>query len=103
MADEFHKADIGTLIILEVLDQDDAPVSLVGYSGLTLLIEKPSATVVERDADLYTDGTDGKIKYYSTANDFDEVGTFKFQAFVDLPDGQWHSDIKKKKVLDNLE
>lgn len=103
MADAtIHVGDIGTEIRLTIVDQDAKAVPLTGYVQMKLDIKKPDATIVTRDLVFLNTGTDGKVKYVSVLGDFDQAGTYTFQAFVKLTGGQWSSTKDTKKVEKNL-
>lgn len=101
MATNIHVGDIGTVIRLTIVDQDGRPVSVVGYEQLKLDIKKPGSTIT-RTLSLVNTGSDGKVQYTAVSGDFDVPGTYTFQAFVDLPSGQWSSDKVVKQVESNL-
>jgi hypothetical protein len=42
------------------------------------------------------------MQYVSVTGDLNVVGNWKIQAFVQLPSGQWKSNIEKFKVYTNL-
>lgn len=96
-----HVGDIGTVIRLTIVDQDNRAVSLVGYTQLKLDIKKPGG-VMTKTLVFVNAGTDGKVQYVSVAGDFDVPGTYTFQAFVELPSGQWSSTKDTKQVEANL-
>lgn len=101
-ANEIHIGDIGT--IFEVTLFDD--INIVDISSATvmkIIFTKPDKTRVENNAIFSSDGTDGKIKYTtSLASELDQKGTWKIQANVTMPIGQWSSDINSFKVYENL-
>lgn len=101
MAATIHVGDIGTVIRLTIIDQDKRAVSLVGYTQMKLDIKKPGSTIT-RNLTFTNSGTDGKVQYVSVAGDFDVAGTYTFQAFVELPSGQWSSTKDVRQVEANL-
>jgi hypothetical protein len=101
-ADEIHAGDIGT--VLEVTIQDDT--SVIDISAMTLagsiLLEKPDGTVLTKTGVLVTDGTDGKVKYTTVADDLDTAGQWRIQASVTISGSTWKSDVGSFRVYPNL-
>ena len=100
-ANEIHLNNVGTEFRVTVLESGTA----VNVAAATNYIKfsKPDNTVVTQSGSLYTDGTDGIIKYTSVSGDLDTVGTWKIQAFVDFPGvNEFYSDIGSFKVYKNL-
>lgn len=107
MALEIHVNDIGTNFVIELLDG----VGIVDVSTATamyIIFTKPATAtipfeVVQQTAVFDTDGTDGKIKYITIANDLDTAGTWKIQGVIHMPSGSEHSsDIGEFIVYSNL-
>lgn len=98
-----QKGDIGTAFIATIKDGG----SIVDISGATvkkIIFEKPSGESVSKNADFYTDGTDGKIEWTTTLiTDLNEVGVWKRQGYVELPEGKWHTDVSIFTVADNID
>jgi hypothetical protein len=99
-ANEIHKNDIGTEFRITILE--DAVAVNVSSSTNYIRFSKPDNTVVIESGSLYTDGTDGIIKYTSVSGDLDTVGTWKLQAFIDFGATEFYSDISTFKVHKNL-
>ena len=99
-ANEIHLNNVGTEFRVTVLESGTA----VNVAAATNYIKfsKPDNTVVTQSGSLYTDGTDGIIKYTSVSGDLDTVGTLKIQAFVDFGVNEFYSDIGSFKVYKNL-
>lgn len=98
--EEIHKNDIGTVLKVTMLD-GDAIVSLAAASVKKILLRKPSGDVLEKSASLFTDGTDGIMTYTTIADDLDETGEWKIQAYVEIS-GHWHSSTHTFRVFPNL-
>jgi hypothetical protein len=80
-------------------------VSVVDISTATtkqIIFRKPDKTLLEKTASFVIDGTDGKLKYTTIANDLDINGKWNLQVRVVLPTGDWHSDIYEFTVHANL-
>jgi hypothetical protein len=101
MADEIHAGDIGTQFTVTVSDSG-VVVNLSTASTKEIILSKPSGDKLTKTASLVTDGSDGKIKYVTVANDLDVIGLWKLQVHVILPTGEWHSDVSEFRVYPNL-
>jgi hypothetical protein len=98
---EIHVGDIGTVFEVELKDC----LTIVNISSATvkqIIFQKPTGEVLTKTAIFSTDGTDGKLRYITVANDLDLAGTWKIQAKVVLPSGTWSSNVDKFKVYSNL-
>ena len=101
-ANEIHIADVGTVFEVTLMD-DVVPVDVSSATDMKIIFEKPDGTKVINTAVHKTDGTDGIIKYtVSLDTELDQKGNWKIQANVQLPIGQWSSDIDRFKVYENL-
>lgn len=99
---EIHVGDIGTIFEITIVDCD-SPVNITAATEKTIIFSKPDGTIVEKAASFSTDGADGKIRYYTIANDLDTDGKWKIQARIVLPSGQWSSNTSTFKVFKNLQ
>lgn len=70
-------------LVLEILDTDtEQAEDISGYSSFAVDISDPDGNVATKAATLYTDGTDGKVKYTTAVSDIDESGQWKIRAKV---------------------
>jgi hypothetical protein len=100
---EIHVGDIGTELRLVVYNQDGSVMDNLGSSTQThFWISKPNGEVLDVDADLYTDGTDGILTYTTVDGDVDVAGIYKIQAVVTFSAGLYHSSIQTFRVHSNL-
>lgn len=90
--------DIGTSIVLTIIDQDGAVVNVSASSARNINFKKPNGAAMTKSASFFTDGTDGKIAYTTIAGDLDQAGIWDMQAKVVLPSGTWYSEVKKVTV-----
>lgn len=98
-----HVGDIGTALELTVVDKG-VVVDLSDATTLEIILASPCGTVTTFEAELSTDGTDGKLRYVTeSADDLDEAGTWQRQGHVITPDGEWHTSIAKFTVGANLD
>jgi hypothetical protein len=98
---EIHVDDIGTEFRCTMYD-DSTIVDISSATTLELIFKKPDNTTFTRTAELYTDGTDGKLTYSSIEGDIDSAGQWNLQVKLILTDGTWYSDIYKFTVYENL-
>jgi len=101
MKNEIHVNDIGTVFAVTLKDLN----TIVDVSTailMTIIFKKPNGTVQVNNAVFTTNGVDGGIEYVSVANDLDIAGTWELQAHIQLPQGEWKSDIGTFDVYANL-
>jgi len=99
--DEIHVGDVGT--VFEITVQDGG--SVIDISSATtkdIIFEKPDRTNLTKTGSFTTDGTDGKIRYTTAADDLDAVGVWQIQAKIVMPSGTWHTNIGEFRVHRNL-
>ena len=100
-ADEIHLNDVGTVFEATIMDGT----SVVNVSTATtkqLIFKGPNGVSKTKAATFTTDGTDGKLKYVTVANDLVPVGQWSWQAYVVMSNGAWHSDVAEFIVYENL-
>jgi hypothetical protein len=95
---ELHENDIGTEIVLTLSDSGTV-VDLAAATLLEIHVRKPDGTIVEWDAELYTDGTDGKLVHYTEEDDLDAAGVWKLQGYIEMAGGKWHTEAVTVRVL----
>jgi hypothetical protein len=100
MANEVHVGDIGTTIELTLKDGDD----VVDVSSATvtknILLTGPGLAMATKAASFSTDGTDGKIKWVTTAvGDLSVAGTWEVQAYVELTSPVWKGHCAKSEMI----
>ena len=100
-ANEIHLNDIGTIFEITVQD-DGAVVDISGATTKEIIFKKSRGDVVTKAAVFSSDGTDGRMKYVTVANDLDERGQWELQAHVVLASGDWRSDVDVFTVHPNL-
>jgi hypothetical protein len=65
---------------------------------------KPSGAVSVQDAALVSDGMDGQMEHQAAANFLDEVGLWKFQAYLVFSGGgEFHGEVHSFRVRSNLQ
>lgn len=102
MSSEIHVGDIGTEFIVTVKEDDDA-VDISSATVKDFILKKPLKTKTTWTSSFYTDGSDGKLSYATTAaSDLDQDGTWTLQ--VDLAITGWtgKTDTTTFEVYKNL-
>lgn len=102
MADDIRVGDIGTPIIVTLVDETGAAVDVSGATEMVILLQPPDKTLIEKTAEHVTDGTDGKIQYVTIDGDLSQPKKWLMQARVTLPTGTWSSSTTSFTVLPNL-
>ena len=102
MTAEIHENDIGTQFQVTITGPAGNAVNISGATDKRIIFKKPSGATVSQTADFLNTGTDGIIKYVSASGDLTPVGSWKIQAYVNTPSGEWHSTFKTFKVHRNL-
>lgn len=102
MCDNIFVDDIGTIFRATVKDQNDEVVNIASGT-YSITFKKPDGTTVTKTATLYTNGSDGIMQYSAESGLLNIKGKWQLQGFVDLPAGQWHTNIDDFTVKQNLE
>ncbi len=96
--------DAGTVFRLAIKDPDSGlPVPIQSATVREIIFRPPYDQEFTRPAAFNTDGSDGVLKYVSTAQDFTVPGEWRYQAHVVLtgPAGEWRSSVVTLMVKDN--
>lgn len=96
-----QNGDVGLVLVIQFLDQNNLPINLSTATELKIQLGQPDGTGVEFDATLFTDGTDGKIKYTTVADDIDQSGLCTIQASANIT-GAKHTRTGKLRVYPNV-
>lgn len=99
---EIHIGDIGTNFIVTVFNQNSQLMNLASSTGLTIRFRKPDGVSMDKIAELYTNGTDGKLVYTLEEDDIDIAGQWSSQAIIEFTDGAWHTNIVNFTVYANI-
>ena len=75
---------------------------LANATTKTLFLKKPSGAVIQKPLSFLTDGSDGKLIYYTESGDLDQSGDWELQAKIINPSGTWFTDTVIFTVLPNL-
>lgn len=102
MSAEVHVGDALTLKIT-IRDEDNNIVDVSAATTKQIWLIKPNNTILTKTASLYTDGTDGIIKYQCSSSDLDVTGVWSIQGYVVLSANPYHTNIETFKVYRNLQ
>ncbi len=100
-AQKIQVEDTGTSFRI-LVQEDNADVDISGATSMTIFLKKPSGTTLTRSGSFVTDGTDSLMHYISVSGDIDEIGTWKLQGRVVLPQGTFKTEFKSFKVNRNI-
>jgi hypothetical protein len=99
---DLQVGNVGSIIELTVLDQNGATVNLSGAT-LQLWLQSPVGKVLVVTPVLAGSGTDGKIRYTTSAGDLDVSGVWKAQVNVTMAGvGSFYSTVAALPVLGNV-
>lgn len=83
-AEKIHLGDVGSVIELLILQAGtDTAEDVSDANTIKVKILKKDGSAVEHDGSFVTDGTDGLIKFTSTASSFDVAGEAKIQVYLE--------------------
>ena len=95
--------DIGTLLKVQIVDENDESIDISSATSKWILLLKPDkVTSLLKPASFSTDGTDGYIEYATVDGDLDQLKSWKIQGRVTTPLGTWTSKKGKFTVLSNI-
>jgi len=100
-ANEIHIGDVSTNLQVTIKESGTA-IDISAATQTSLLLTKPSGTLVQWTAAFVTDGSNGQIDYDTSSGDFDEVGLWRLQAYVVSPTWTGYSDVQIVQVHANI-
>jgi len=87
--------EIGVVLQETIETSSGTPYNLIG-ANIYCVLEKPDNSILTKDAQLVTDGSDGQLKYVTTSGDLDIHGYWRYQFYVNAyPTQAFHTDIQK--------
>lgn len=101
MADQIRENDVGTQFIITVYDGTEI-MDLSDATDKIITFRKPDYSLLEVTPSFYTDGTDGKLRYISTAGILTPHGFWNLQATITTASGSWSSTKHEFTVSQNL-
>lgn len=100
--EHLQKNDIGTILYMEVTDEDGAVVNISTATLLKMAIRKPASETVAILTAIPHDAPNGIMKYILVSGDIDEIGLYQIQGFIEMPAWQGRTDTQYFYVEDNL-
>jgi len=97
-----HNGDVGTIFRLTIKDTAGTAIDVSTATVKYIYFQDPSGNKSQETAAFYTDGTDGKIQYTTTAGDIDLVGTWMVQGYVETSLGKFWTEKDSFKVYSTL-
>lgn len=104
MADEVHIGDIGAIFELEI-QEDGATIPIDSYTtAKEIIFLKPDGTTKVVNAAVFTtDGTDGKMRYVTTAaGELDQEGNWQMQGRLEKAGENFKTEVVVFPVTANL-
>lgn len=104
MPAHIHVGDVGTELVVQVVDENAAAVDVSAATSLTIFLKQPgeNGSVLTKTAVLDTTGTDGKIKYTTVAGDIGTDGVWTIQGRVTVGGSTWSTAESRFVVKPNL-
>ncbi len=96
---EIHVGDVGTALVVYVVDETNTPVNISTGTNLTILLLSPNNVLLTQTAVLDTNGVDGAMRYTTVAGDFSIPGTWQIQGQLTLGTATWSTRSSKFLVL----
>lgn len=101
--DKIRIGDVGTVFRIRVLDSESQEVTdLSSCIEKQITFKKPDGTVVDVDAEFYTNGADGYIQYVTVSGDIDQSGIWSIQGHIGFTEQDWHTTTDTFLVSKNL-
>jgi len=101
--EKIHKGDVGTVI--EILINQAGTTTAEDVSDATtrkVYVQLKDDQVIAHDADFVTNGSDGLIKFVSTAETFAVAGDAKLQAYLETDAGNKHRTTEYEFVVHDV-
>lgn len=92
MSAQIRVGDVGTDLVVRVLDEDGEAVDISAASVKTIKLKAPGADAVSLTAELDTTGADGRMKYVSLAATFPAAGEYRIQGYVEVGAAKFHTE-----------
>jgi hypothetical protein len=96
-----HVGDIGTPFVFTCVQEDGTVINLTAATEKVVTFVRPDGTTFDRDLETVSAAA-GTARYITVEDDLDVHGTWKVQAFIETPDGEWRSDIERFTVHRNV-
>lgn len=101
--ERLQKLDTGTVLYMEIQDEDGAAVDLSTATKQVIKVKKPVSGITDLHFATIHDAPGGIIKYTLVDDDLEESDSlYEAQAYIESPTWSGHSSIKTFYVDDNL-
>lgn len=97
-----QSGDVGTIFEITSVDPDGAAVDISAATVKKFHFKRPDGTTLTKTAVFTSDGSDGKLRYTTVADDLNQPGTWQVQVHVEAPSYTWHSSVAIFQVKPNL-
>jgi hypothetical protein len=97
-----HVDSTGTAFRQTLVDGDGVAIDLTGATTVEFIFERPDETQFTRTATVVGLATAGLIQYVALNGEFDMPGSWRYQAHVVIPSGEWWADVADFEAMPNL-
>lgn len=94
--------DVAVVLVVQIVDQFGTVIDVSAATNMVIKLGMPDGTSKNLTAVLYTNGTDGKIKYTTITGDLGQVGAYRIQGKLNVAGGLKSSFVGAFSVLDNI-
>ena len=101
--EELHVGDVGTRLIVTLVDNQEQPVDLSQSTLKQYILKKPDRSISILSALFVTDGSDGQLQFITTATTLTIAGYYKLQVYIEEDANKWHTDKVTFRVWPNLD
>ena len=91
---KYYVGDVGTEIIVDTCSD------ITTATVVSLRVKKPDATLHTWTGAVYEVTN---IRYFVVADDFDQIGYYTIQSYVEMPTGTWRGNSARVKIQDPFE
>jgi hypothetical protein len=103
MSNTIKVTDVGVVLEKTLIKADGTALSLLGATLVRFDFKQPDKTVVSLTGSLSGSGSDGKVRYVTTATSFTQVGHHQGQIYVEIGASQkFHTDWFHFDVGENI-
>lgn len=97
-----HKGDIGTIFQLIVTDKNGVPIDISTADTKFIYFHSPAGQNIKKDAEFFTDGTDGIVQYVTIDGDIDVFGLWVVEGYVETTLGKFFTEKANFTVYSTL-
>ncbi len=95
--------DEGVALVYQMINQSTGlPADISAGTELKIRLGYPDGTSADFDAELYTDGTDGKMVYVTGDGDLAQSGINTLQGLITLSSNPIFGEVKSFEVRSNI-